>query len=116
MPIISMAIFALAGLLLGITAWRNSSDNLDESQSSQAAEILVFQKRETVNLLVWLGASAIYWLLLKFVGFEVASGIVIAAGMLYGGLRNFWIISVTAILIPVLIAKLFWFILNMSLP
>jgi len=116
MPMLSMAIFALAGLLLGISAWRKSGDTLDESQFSEAAETLGFQKRESLNLLVWLGTSAIYWLLLRFVGFEIASGITIAAGMIYGGLRNWWIISVAAIFIPVLIARLFWHILSVSLP
>ena len=73
-PILSMAVCALTALLLGVSAWRRRSDVPDETQDDEAAEQLVFGLKEAANLLLWLAAAAVIWLLLKYVGFLAAAG------------------------------------------
>jgi hypothetical protein len=115
-PILSMAVCALTALLLGISAWRRSGDVPDEAQDNEAAERLIFGLKEAANLLLWLAATAVIWLLLKYVGFMAAAAVTIAAGTVYGGIRNVWIIIGSALIIPLLIDKIVWYGLNIRLP
>jgi F0F1-type ATP synthase assembly protein I len=115
-PILSMAVCALMALLLGISAWRQRGDIVDETQDDEAAEQLNFGLSEAANLLIWLAASAVIWLLLKYVGFVVAAAVTIAAGTVYGGIRNIWLIISSALIIPLLVDKIVWYGLNIRLP
>ncbi len=99
-PILSMAVCALMALLLGISAWRRSGDVPDETQDDEAAEQLIFGLKEAANLLLWLAAAAV----------------TIAAGTVYGGIRNVWIIISCTLIIPLLIDKIVWYGLNIRLP
>ncbi len=116
MPVLSVFIFAITGLLIGISAWRKKDEDFDESQLNEAAETMSFGVKEASNLGLWLAASIVYCVLLKFAGFEVASGLLIAGGMFYGGLRNFWIIAAGSVVVPILIVQLSWHVLNIRLP
>ena len=116
MPFLSMSIFALTALLLGISAWRRKDDNHQNDPDDEATEKLVFGIREAGNLLLWLAASGIASLLLKFVGFEVAAGALIAAGAVYGGIRNPIVIAIAALIIPQIIDKAAWYGLQIRLP
>ncbi len=115
-PMLSMGICALTALLLGISAWRRSGDAPDETQDDEAAEQLTFGLKEAANLVLWLAAAAVIWLLLKYVGFVAAAAVTIAAGTVYGGIRNVWIIIASALIIPLLIDKIVWYGLNIRLP
>lgn len=115
-PMLSMAVCGLTALLLGISAWRQRGRVSDETQDSEAADQLNFGLKEAANLLLWLAAAAVIWLLLKYVGFVAAAAVAIAAGTLYGGLRNVWIIIASALIIPLLIDKIVWYGLNIHLP
>ncbi len=115
-PILSMAVCALTALLLGISAWRRGGDVPDETQDDEAAERLIFGLKEAANLLLWLTAATVIWLLLKYVGFLAAAGVTIAAGTVYGGIRNVWIVISSALIIPLLMDKIVWYGLNIRLP
>ncbi len=115
-PILSMAVCALMALLLGISAWRRNADVPDETRDDEAAEKLIFGLKEAANLLLWLAAAAVIWLLLKYVGFMAAAAVSIAAGTVYGGIRNVWIIIASGLIIPLLIDKIVWYGLNIQLP
>ena len=115
-PMLSMAACALMALLIGVSAWRRSGDTPDETQDDEAAERLIFGLKEAANLLIWLAAAAVIWLLLKYVGFVAAAAVTIAAGTVYGGIRNVWIIIASALIIPLLIDKIVWYGLNIRLP
>lgn len=115
-PMLSMAVCALTALLLGISAWRQRGDGPDETRDDEAAEHLNFGLKETVNLLLWLGAAAVIWLLLKYAGFMAAAAVTIAAGTVYGGIRTVWIVLASTIVIPVLIDRIVWYGLNIRLP
>jgi len=113
---LSMGVCAITAILLGISSWRRKDDNHQEAQEDEAAEKLSFGIREAGNLMLWLAAAGIVWLLLKFVGFEVASGAVIAAGAVYGGIRNPLKVVLAALIIPQVIDKAVWYGLNIKLP
>jgi len=115
-PILSMAVCALMALLLGISAWRRNGDVADKIQDDEAADRLIFGLKEAANLLLWLAAAAVIWLLLKYVGFLAAAAVAIGAGTVYGGIRNVWIIIASALFIPLLIDKIVWYGLNIQLP
>jgi hypothetical protein len=115
-PMLSMAVCALMALLIGVSAWRRSGDVPDDTQDDEAAEQLIFGLKEAANLLLWLAAAAVIWLLLKYVGFMAAAAVTIAAGTVYGGIRNVWIIISCALIIPLLIDKIVWYGLNIQLP
>ena len=115
-PMLSMAVCALTALLLGISAWRRSGGVPDETQDDEAADQLIFGLKQAANLLLWLAAATVIWLLLKYVGFMAAAAVAIAAGTVYGGIRNVWIIIASAVIIPLLIDKIVWYGLNIRLP
>ena len=77
---------------------------------------MFFGIREAGNLLIWLAAAGVVWLLLKFAGFEVAAGVVIAAGAVYGGIRNPIVVILSALIIPQVIDKAVWYGLQIQLP
>jgi len=113
---LSMGVCALTAILLGISALRRKDDSHQDGQEDEAAEKLGFGIREAGNLLLWLAASGIVWLLLKFMGFEVAAGAVIAAGAVYGGIRNPLVVILAALIIPQIIDKAAWYGLQIRLP
>ena len=115
-PLLSMSVCALMAFLLGVSAWRRSADVPYETEDDEAAEKLIFGLKEAANLLLWLAAAAVIWLLLKYVGFLGAAAVSIAAGTVYGGIRNVWIIISSAVIIPLLIDKIVWYGLNIRLP
>jgi len=115
-PMLSMAVCGLTALLLGISAWRRSGNSSAESQNDEAAEQLIFGLNEAANLVLWLAAAAVIWLLLKYVGFMAAAAVTIAAGTVYGGIRNVWIVIGSALIIPLLIDRIVWYGLNIRLP
>lgn len=115
-PMLSTGMCGLTALLLGISAWRRRGDAADEKPDSEAADQLIFGLKEAANLLIWLAAAAVIWVLLKYVGFMAAAAATIAAGTLYGGIRNVWIVLASAIVIPLLVDKIVWYGLNIKLP
>jgi hypothetical protein len=115
-PTLSMAVCGLTALLLGISAWRRRGDAAVENPDGEAAEQLSFGLKEAANLLLWLAAAAVIWLLLKYVGFMAAAAATIAAGTVYGGIRSVWIIIASAVVIPLLVDKIVWYGLNIKLP
>jgi len=72
--------------------------------------------KEAANLLLWLAAATVIWTLLEYVGFMAAAAATIAAGTVYGGIRNVWIVLASAIVIPLLVDKVVWYGLNIKLP
>ncbi len=114
MPFLSMSVCLLCAVLLIITTWRKK--NYEASQDDKLNESLVFGIQEAGNLMLWLIASAIIWLLLKFFGFEVAAGLTIAVGAFYGGVRNPVVLVVIALIIPQIIDKVAWYGLQIQLP
>ena len=115
-PMLSMAACGLTALLLGISAWRRRKDAADENPEDEATEQLIFGLNEAANLVLWLAAAAVIWLLLKYVGFMAAAAVTIAAGTVYGGIRNVWIVIASALIIPLLVDKIVWYGLNIQLP
>jgi len=115
-PMLSMAICTLTALLIGISAWRRSAVAPDKTRDDETAEKLVFGLKEAANLMLWLAAAAVTWLLLKYVGFMAAAVVSIAAATVYGGIRKVWIIIASALIIPLLIDKIVWYGLNIKLP
>ena len=115
-PMLSAGILAFAALLLGISAWRKKDTETDDDQKGEAFEEMGFGLNELGNLAILLAASGVYWLILKHVGFEVASGVLLVAGMWYGGLRKIWIIVGTAVIIPLFISQVAWYTLHIKLP
>jgi hypothetical protein len=115
-PVLSMTICAAMAFLLGISAWRRRGDAADKTRGEEADGQLFFGLREAVNLLIWLAATAVIWLILKYIGFVAAATVTIAAGTAYGGIRNLWIIIPSALIIPLLIDKIVWYGLSIRLP
>ena len=113
---LSMGVCALTAILLGISAWRRNGWNHQDNQKDDAPQTLFFGIREAGNLLIWLAAAGVVWLLLKFAGFEVAAGVVIAAGAVYGGIRNPIVVILSALIIPQVIDKAVWYGLQIQLP
>jgi hypothetical protein len=115
-PYLSAGILGIAGLLLGISAWRKKELESDDTETSEAAETLGFGLNELGNLGILAVVSLIYWLVMKHAGFELASGALIITGMWYGGFRKIWIIAAAAICIPVFFSRLAWYTLDIQLP
>ena len=115
-PFLSALILGLTGLLLGISAWRKRKKPADGEKMNEAAETMGFGRKELGNLLLFSAAAGAYWLLVKYAGFEVASGALIAAGMWYGGMRKIWMVAVSAVAMPVLVSQICWHALNIQLP
>ena len=109
-------ICALTGILIGISAWRRKAGRQQSRQADEADEKSAFGAREAGNLILWSAAAGIVWLLLKFAGFEVAAGAIIAAGAVYGGIRNPIVVVLIALIVPQIIDKAVWYGLQIRLP
>lgn len=115
-PTLSAAVMGLMAILLGVRSLRSKRAGHDEQEEGEAADDLVFGVEELVNLGVWVVASAATWLLLRYLGFVYAAGFIIAAGLVYGGVRKPWVVIVLAVAAPVLIDNIVWYGLNVQLP
>ena len=115
-PSLSIGVLAFTAILLGISAWQKKDGSHQDVQEGDEGDTLSFGIQETGDLVLWVVASGIIWLMLKFVGFEVATGITIAAGAVYGGIRSPTVVILAALIIPQVIDKAVWYGLQIMLP
>lgn len=65
---------------------------------------------------VWMATAALVYLGLQMIGFVVAAVILIVLGALACGYRNYWVISVLAVSMPLIASQMAWWIFQVQMP
>lgn len=69
-----------------------------------------------LDLAIWAGVAGLAMLGFHTVGFLVVAPLLIAAGMLFAGCRQVWLIAAVALLFPVLVDQAAWHVFTVDLP
>ena len=114
-PSLAVSIFLLLSLVLLVTATlrREDDKSLHEEFGEDATGI---GKKEFGEVGLWILAAGSSWLIMTYVGFEPAMTLLIGAVLIYVGLRNYWILAATAILVPIVLSQFVWYVFETQLP
>ena len=85
----------------------------DEEFGDEASGI---GREELLNLVLWLITSAAAVILLGILGFSIVSGLFLIGLMWYAGQRNWIILILVGIIVPVAIWQLTWHAFSIQLP
>lgn len=73
-------------------------------------------RKEFANIALWMGASLTAWLIMRFVGFEPAMTLFLAATLYFAGLRNYVLMACIAIFVPIILSQFTWHVFTVQTP
>jgi len=114
-PMLSVWIFTILSIVLGLKAvWqREDGKELHEEFGADATGIGF---KEFGEFILWAAAAGVSWLIMVYVGFEPAMTLLIASILFYVGLRKYWILAATAILVPIVLSQFVWYVFETQMP
>ena len=114
-PSLAVTVTLLLAILLAVTAFFSSSTNdaLHEEFGEEASGIGL---AEFKNLGLWTLVSIGAWFGTVHVGFEPALTVCLALGLVFSGMRNYWLTALIAIATPIILSQLAWYIFTTELP
>ena len=115
-PMVAMSTCLVTSIMLIIAAWRapKSADNPDDDEfgveaTGATADVMV-------NFSLWIFAAAVSWLLMAYVGFEPAMAVFLSATMYFVGVRQHWVVAVVAVVTPIVLSQLVWYLFSTEMP
>ena len=114
-PSLSITVTLLLAIIMGATAFFSRKTE-DEDHEEFGAEASGMGWPEFKNLGLWAIVSIAAWLGTVHVGFEPAMTVCLAAGLIYAGLRNYWLTAVIAIATPIILSQFAWHIFTTEMP
>ena len=113
-PSLAVTVTLLLAILLVVTAlFTRKADELHEEFGEEASGM---GWQEFKNLGLWAIVSVCAWLGTVHIGFEPAMTVVLAAGLIYAGLRNYWLTAIIAIATPIILSQFAWHVFTSELP
>ncbi len=114
-PSLAIIVTLLLAIILSATAFFSRKAE-DEEHEEFGAEASGMGWAEFKNLGLWALASIFAWFGTTHVGFEPTMTVLLAAGLFYAGLRNYWLTAVIAIATPIILSQFAWHIFVTELP
>jgi len=115
-PYIALGTILLYSVILLVHALRQPTKEGDESDDEFGAEATGVDARVLANLLILTVVSMLAWLGIKYIGFEPAMTVMIAAIMYYVGVRNWLTIGLTAVFAPIVLSMCAWYFFSTQMP
>ena len=115
-PSIAVGACLLTAAIMAIRAWGASETDKAALDEEFGAEATGIDRRVLWNAFLVAAVSIVSWLLLEYVGFEPAMGLLIATTMWFMGVRRIWTIVLTSVLTPVVLSQATWFFFSTELP
>lgn len=114
-PSLAVTVTLLLAVLLGVTALltRKREEGLHEEFGEEASGM---GWAEFKNLGLWILVSIGAWFGTVHVGFEPAMTVFLAIGLIYAGMRNYWLTAIIAIATPIILSQAAWHIFTTELP
>ncbi|MEM7407847.1 MAG: tripartite tricarboxylate transporter TctB family protein [Pseudomonadota bacterium] len=115
-PMIAVGTGLIMSVLMAFHAWRQgppTGDQLDDEFGSEATGI---DGRVLLNGLIWAVGSTIAWYLIVHVGFEPSMTLLLAAIMLYVGVRKPLSIALNSVLMPIVLSQAAWYFFTTEMP
>ena len=114
-PSLAVVVTLLLAVLLGIMGLlsRKTDDDLHEEFGEEASGVGL---QEFKNLGLWILVSICAWFGTKFIGFEPTMAMLLAAGLYFAGLRNYNLMVVIALTIPIVLSEGAWYVFVSELP
>ncbi len=117
MPTVAVGALTLLTAILGLNVFIRQVRGLGAiPEDNEDNEDQGFGAKEALNTLAMLFGAALYVGLLTTVGFVVSSALALAACLCIGGTRNWWLVAVLSIGIPLALTQLLWWGLTIQLP
>lgn len=114
-PMLSVWIFMVLSIVLLVTAFRKQGDD-KELHEEFGADATGVGLKEFGQISLWTVTAGISWLIMTYVGFEPAMTLLIGAILIFVGLRNYWILAATAILVPIVLSQFVWYVFETQMP
>ena len=115
-PSLALCVIGGYSLILLISALKLPAGIASELDDEFGAEATGVDRRVLLNTLILCAVSALTWLLINFVGFEPAAMLLVAAIMLYVGVRNWIAIGLTAVVAPIVLSLCTYYFFSTQLP
>ena len=114
-PSLAVVVTLLLAVLLGIMGLlsHKTDDDLHEEFGEEASGVGL---QEFKNFGLWILVSIGAWFGTKFIGFEPTMAMLLAAGLYFAGLRNYRLMVVIAITIPIVLSEGAWYVFVSELP
>ncbi len=117
MPTLAVGALTLLTCMLGLNVFIRRVRGLGPiREDNEDNDDQGFHGKEALNTLAMLLGSALYVALLSTMGFVVSSAIGLAACLLLGGVRNWLLIAVLSLGIPLALSQILWWGLTIQLP
>lgn len=114
-PSLAVAVTLVLSIIMGVTAFltKQSDSDLHEEFGVEASGIGWLELK---NICLWSMLSGGAWYGTTYIGFEPAMAVCLAIGLIFCGLRNYWLTALIAILTPIILSQLAWFVFTAELP
>ena len=99
-PSLSIGICMLMAIIMTISALRVSGVEADDMDDEFGSEATGASTTVILNFFWWVIAAVVAWLLMEYIGFEVAMCAFLVATMLFLGVESKRTIALTAVLTP----------------
>lgn len=117
-PNMSLGVCLALGLCLAWDAFRGPREakRTASAEEESADDDTLTGRALLADMAVWVAASVMAILVLKYAGFIPAGIMLLTGWMLYCGLRSWLLIGLVAIGTPLLLERLSWYVLTIRLP
>ena len=117
MPTLAASVLTMLAFLLGVSViLRRARGQPPLDEDNEDNEIQCFGLRETVNALILLAGAGVYVVLFQAIGFVAASALALFACLLLGGVRNWLLLGLVSLGLPLAISELLWRALLIIMP
>lgn len=115
-PYIALGAMLFYSIILLFSELRKKAANEEEQDAEFGSEATGVDRRVLLNLAILTVVSILSWLGIRYVGFEPAMMVLVAAIMYYVGVRNWLTIGLTAILGPIVLSMCAWYFFTTEMP
>lgn len=114
-PSLAITVTLILAIIMGATAFF-SRKSQDEEHEEFGAESSGMGWIEFKNLGLWILVSLFAWFGTTYVGFEPTMTVLLAAGLYFAGVRNYWLMAIIAVATPIILSLGAWHIFTAELP
>ena len=116
LPSIAVGTGLVMSILMAWRAWRVSAAEAEEMDDEFGDEATGVDATVLLNLFWWTLGASVAWALIAYVGFEPGMTVLLAATMLFIGVRRPVPIISTAILMPIVLSQAAWYFFTTQMP
>lgn len=114
-PKLAVSVTLLLSIFLGVSALltHKSDEDLHEEFGEESSGIGWL---EIKNVFLWSVLSIGAWYGTDNIGFEPTMTVCLTIGLIFSGVRNYWLTALIAIVMPIVLSQVAWYVFTTELP